>query len=315
MSLTAIIAYTVREAQSPFNTQEGRFCMSVNALHPFEQFLRAQDLSASSLRGYLGDMAKFVQWYEGWTGEPFDPTAMTTPAITRYRAHLQEQRLKPASINRYLVSIKKFCAWCVENDLLQRDPARSIKLVPETKPAPRKLTDREEHALMVAVEKYGTARDRAILIILLHTGVRAMELCNLQRADVTILGRAGSLAVRGGKRNKFRTVPLNPTARKALAQYLETENPSLWVFPSEKTGDRLSERALRFLVAKYAHLAKVPDVSPHDLRHRFGYRMAEKTPLHRLAQLMGHDSLDTTLIYVSATEKDLQAEVDKIAWE
>lgn len=41
--------------------------------------------------------------------------------------------------------------------------------------------------------------------------------------------------------------------------------------------------------------------------------MAERTPLHRLAQTMGHDSLDTTLMYVSATEKDLQAEVDKIA--
>ncbi len=40
------------------------------------------------------------------------------------------------------------------------------------------------------------------------------------------------------------------------------------------------------------------DVSPHDLRHRFGYRMAAMVPLHRLAQIMGHDSLDTTKIYV-----------------
>ncbi len=55
-------------------------------------------------------------------------------------------------------------------------------------------------------------------------------------------------------------------------------------------------------------------VSPHDLRHRFGYRMAALVPLHRLAQLMGHDSLDTTLIYARGTRSDLQQDVEKIAW-
>jgi integrase/recombinase XerC len=51
--------------------------------------------------------------------------------------------------------------------------------------------------------------------------------------------------------------------------------------------------------------AGVHDVSHHGLRLRFGYLMAESVPLHRLAQLMGHDSLDTTMIYVQATESDL----------
>ncbi|HFK1812576.1 TPA: integrase, partial [Bacillus cereus] len=46
----------------------------------------------------------------------------------------------------------------------------------------------------------------------------------------------------------------------------------------------------------------------------FGYVMAERTPLHRLAQIMGHDNLNTTLIYVKATQEDLQGEVEKIAW-
>ncbi len=60
--------------------------------------------------------------------------------------------------------------------------------------------------------------------------------------------------------------------------------------------------------------ARLADVSPHDLRHRFGYRMAESVPLHRMAQIMGHDSLDTTMIYVRATAGDLQREVEEIAW-
>ena len=65
---------------------------------------------------------------------------------------------------------------------------------------------------------------------------------------------------------------------------------------------------------RYAEKAKLPDVRPHDLRHRFGYRIAETVPLHRLAQIMGHNSLDTTRNYTRGTLRDLQQEVEKIAW-
>ena len=67
--------------------------------------------------------------------------------------------------------------------------------------------------------------------------------------------------------------------------------------------------------AKYAQRADIEDLRPHDLRHRFGYRMAEQVPLHRLAQIMGHDSLDTTTIYIQGTPQDLQQAVESIAWE
>ncbi len=99
---------------------------------------------------------------------------------------------------------------------------------------------------------------------------------------------------------------------------------SPWLFPSQKmpkgspedakTLAPITPRALGYIVQKYATLAKVEDLSPHDLRHRFGYRMADKVPMHRLAQIMGHDSLDTTMIYVKGTGADLQAAVEEIAW-
>ena len=119
-----------------------------------------------------------------------------------------------------------------------------------------------------------------------------------------------------GKRNKYREVPLNATARKALQEYMSTTSQdAAYLFLSEKTGEALTERGLGYLVKRYATAAKLSNVSPHDLRHRFGYRMAETVPLHRLAQIMGHDSLDTTMIYVRGTQKDLQKEIEKIAWE
>lgn len=72
--------------------------------------------------------------------------------------------------------------------------------------------------------------------------------------------------------------------------------------------------AVGYIVKKYARLSHVPDLSPHDLRHRFGYRMAEAVPLHRLAQIMGHDSLVTTKLYIQGTRHDLQQAVEIIAW-
>jgi hypothetical protein len=86
----------------------------------------------------------------------------------------------------------------------------------------------------------------------------------------------------------------------------------LVLFPSSKTCVALTERALGHLIYKYAAHARLADLSPHDLRHRFGYRMAEVVPLHRLAQIMGHDSLDTTLRYVQGTQQDIQNEIEKM---
>lgn len=54
-------------------------------------------------------------------------------------------------------------------------------------------------------------------------------------------------------------------------------------------------------------------LTPDDFCHRFGYRMAKTVPLHRLAQLMDHDSLDTTMLYVQGTRDDLQQVVETIA--
>jgi integrase/recombinase XerC len=91
-----------------------------------------------------------------------------------------------------------------------------------------------------------------------------------------------------------------------LEEYLATlPFDSISLFPSGKTKAALSERALGYIIKKYAERAKLVDVSPHDLRHRFGYRMAETVPLHRLAQIMGHDSLDTTRLYIQGTKQDL----------
>jgi len=286
-----------------------------------------QDLSGASRRNYASDLRQFAAWCEHSWGEgqdelrPFEPTAISTPTITAYRSYLQTVlSLRPATINRHLVSLKRYFGWAIDAGLLARDPSRVVKLIPSTPRPPRHLTDQEEEALVAAVSQHGTLRDRTLVVLALHTGLRAEELCQLQSNHVHVGRRSGLLSIYG-KRNKYREVPLNSTAREALSIYLATlplEAP--YVFPSRKRGRAgdvdgpLGERALVYILSKYAGWARVADVSPHDLRHRFGYRMARKVPIHRLAQLMGHDSLDTTLRYVHGTQQDLQQAVETIAW-
>ena len=175
--------------------------------------------------------------------------------------------------------------------------------------------NQQESSLIAAVEQSRSLRDRTIIVLMLHTGLRIGEVCGLQHKHIVIGERSGYLKI-WGKRNKYREVPLNITARKVLMEYLESlDDVYEYLFASQRTKGRLTTRALGYIVSKYAQQAKIDNLRPHDLRHRFGHRMAERTPLHRLAQIMGHDSLDTTMRYVMATQQDLQRDVDGIAWE
>lgn len=129
------------------------------ALDGYEQVLRREeDLTAVTIRNYLSDLRQFAAWCEsiwkrGHEEElSFAPAAVTTPTITDYRAYLQHTlRLKPASVNRALISLKRYFAWVTEVGQLKRDPAKVVKLVEQETPPPRHLNDQEEQALVSAV--------------------------------------------------------------------------------------------------------------------------------------------------------------------
>src|SRR5437588_60874 len=294
-------------------------------LNRYERRLRTEeDLSVVTIRNYLSDLRQFVAWCESvWQQSreemlSFTPEVVTTPTLIDYRTYLQQVlQLKPNSVNRSLVSLKRYFAWLVNTEQLKYDPTKVVKLVGEEASSPRHLDDQEEQALVATVTETGSVRDRAIIVLMLHTGLRARELCTLTRAQVKLGKRSGIIVVQG-KRNKYWEIPLNATARAVLLVYdpslQKQQSSTAPLFLSEKRHAQLTERGLGYVIKKYAERARVSDVSSHDLRHRFGYRMAESVPLHRLAQLMGHDSLDTTTLSIQGTKHDLQQAVETIAW-
>jgi integrase/recombinase XerC len=297
--------------------------LAQSALEAYRQHLSNEvDLRPATVRNYLSDLQHFMAWCEAVWSESQDRLPsfalerVATPTLTRYREHLQHDlQLRPATINRHLVSLKRYFSWATDGALIARSPASVVKLVPQTTRPAYHLADHEEAALVAAAEQTGSLRDRTLIVLMLHTGLRVNEVCSLQRNQVVVHKRGGYLKV-WGKRNKYREVPLNATARQALEEYLAVQTQEApFLFVSQRTGEQLTPRGVGFIIKKYAHQAGLAALRPHDLRHRFGYRMAETVPLHRLAQIMGHDSLDTTLIYIQGTAHDLQQAVEQIAWE
>lgn len=306
----------MKRTAQPQHSADGKLALAL-----YEQVLKhLEDLSPVTMRNSLSDLRQFLAWSENsWCERQencfFTPQAVAPSLLIRYRDYLQNRLgLKPSTVNRTLMSLKRYFAWTRKTQLIEADPASPITFVPKEATPPRHLSDEEEDALVATVNAVGTLRDQTMITLLLHTGLRAQELGTLTRRQVYLSKRNGTLRMIG-KRKKVREVPLNSTASSSLNQYLETlpqECQSL--FPSEKTHRALTGWALGHLVTNYAAQAQVADSSPHDLRHRFGYRMAEVVPLRRLAQIMGHDSLDTTMLYVRETRQDLQQEVEKITW-
>lgn len=269
------------------------------------------------MAGYLGEMSRFAHWHEQSTGAPFAPGAVTPLDVADYRRWLLGRGRKPATVNRALDALAAFFAWAASEGLAGADPTEGVRRVPEQRRTPRWLGRRELGAFVRAVHRYGGTRDVALVSLMLHGGLRVSEACSLKVSDLEVRERSGVVRVRG-KGGKYREVPLNATARRALAGYLAARGGpggDEWLFVSRK-GSRLSARAAERSVARYARLAGLEGVTPHALRHTFCKMLVDAgESLDRVAALAGHANLNTTARYTRPSLQDLERAVDRIAWE
>ncbi len=193
-------------------------------------------------------------------------------------------------------------------------PTENVKGVASAPRAPRWLEKREVGRLIRTVERHGTTRDLAIVLTLRHTGLRVSELCGLTRSGVEIAERKGALTVRSGKGGKFRVLPLNVDARRAIASYLDVR-PTVStdrLFVGQR-GEGVSSRAVELLVTKYARHANLEGVPPHTLRHSFGkHALDAGADLVSVAALLGHERLETTAVYTTPSQRDLERVVEKL---
>jgi integrase/recombinase XerC len=227
--------------------------------------------------------------------------------VTDFRSYLsREKRQAVSSVNRALVVIRKFFGWLVTEGKLSSNPAKQVKELRREPLAPKGLERAQVRKLLREIELRQDIRAGAIFGLMLYTGCRVSDLVNLELSDLLIGERSGSVVFRHGKGGKQRSVPLPLPARKALQDYLAVRPPveSTNVFIGER--GPITSDGVRCLCRKYSALIGVR-IHPHVLRHTMAKQFLASTgnDLVSLAQILGHENLQTTSRYSQRSEEQL----------
>src|SRR5712691_10727639 len=207
---------------TPLNTERKEW-VPQELLDLWQHHLREHDRSAGTVKKYTQAVARFLAWYEQEEQAPLQLSTLTPIALIGYRNELQHEQHKSAgTVNLQVSALRAWCGWLTEQGYLAADPAAHVKLVGGEASSSRKgLKSTQVNALLRQAQ---LSRDRernyAIVQVLLQTGIRLSECAALTFEDITIGERSGLLRVRAGKGNKARSVPVNASAREAIAAYV-----------------------------------------------------------------------------------------------
>ena len=303
----------------------------MDVLQEFEHFLREQDHSKLTIIGYLNDLRQFSRWFEQTNGETFTLQGVTPTDVREYRQHLLVVDCRKANtINRQLAALSCLMNWARQKGLVEHNPTENIHSIAQNKPGPRYLDKKEQYALQRAIEKdlqisrmrypkrwLTRLRDASLVTFLLHTGLRLNEALTLQLGDIQLAERKGQVLVRQGKGGRARTVPLNLDARNALQDWLAVrpgQGSHVWTQVEGESSDELSSRSVQRVLARIGQDAGLEHLTPHVCRHTFAKNLVDSgVGLEKVAALLGHSNLNTTRIYVTPNQKDLEQAVERLS--
>ena len=303
----------------------------MDTLTPFAQYLSDQDRSPLTASGYLADIKHFSTWFEQTNHEALSPKRVTPSDIKAYKQHLLVVDRRAAStVNRHLAALSAYFRWARETGQVHSDPTERVKSVQQVANAPKWLDKHEQFALQRAIERdlqlsklrypkrwLTRRRDASLVLFLLNTGLRLSEATALRLGDIQISERKGNVHVQNGKGGKQRNVPLNTDARNALQQWLDvrpvTGSEHIWL-AVESDSDSLSGRAVQRILQRYAQDAGLEELTPHICRHTFAKNLVNSgTGLEKVAALLGHANMNTTRLYITPDESDLEFAVEKLS--
>nr|WP_302227599.1 tyrosine-type recombinase/integrase [uncultured Marvinbryantia sp.] len=269
-----------------------------------------KELDEKTLKAYRIDLKQYFDFMQG--SEP------GKEEIEDYITKLHKT-YKQKTVKRKIASIRAFYGYLEEEEMIDENPFRRIKVkFKETLVLPRIIPRDEIEKLLnymykcsKLIEKRYCFRDIAVIEVFFATGARVYEISNL-KADCVDLN-SGLLRLMG-KGGKERYIQIGePEILKLLRKYY-SENvaqikASGYFFVNQR-GRRFTEQSIRNMMKKYTKMAGIErNITPHMFRHSFAtYLIEEGVDISCLQQILGHSSIKTTQIYIHvAAEK--QAEI------
>ncbi|MDE5418883.1 tyrosine-type recombinase/integrase [Labilibaculum sp. DW002] len=258
--------------------------------------------SKHTLVSYDCDLSQFFSFLSSYGIEESEIVDLNFKDVRKWIVFLMNDGCSARTVNRKLSSLKSFFKYLLRESLIQQNPMDRVVGPRQGKKLPDFVA---EHSMRLLQEiDFGEGfegiRDRLVVELFYHTGMRLSELMNLK---VSSFDRSASVVRVLGKRNRERIIPVSSNLETLLDEYLEVregvlEDGSDFLFVTKK-GVPVYEKLLYRIVTK--HLSKITTLSkksPHVLRHTFATHLLNNgAELNAIKELLGHSNLSATQIY------------------
>lgn len=262
---------------------------------------------------YVTDVSKLLN---ALAAADIDPTKATVDDLRTFMGDLHDLGIMPRSCARILSGIKNFYRYLRLEGIMETDPTELLESPSVGSRLPSVLSLEEIDALIAAMEDTPTGRrNRAIVETMYGCGLRVSELCALQISHIDF---SNAVMLIRGKGSKERLVPVNEVALTRIKNYVDTDRNDVPIVSVDadtvflnSRGRHLSRVMIFYILRDAAARAGIrTPLSPHTLRHSFATHLLEGgANLRSIQQMLGHESIATTQIYLHIENSRLRQEI------
>ena len=289
-----------------------------HALKDYEHYLKLErGLSDNSIQNYILDVEKLLH-YLSVNEISISPVQISTETIQQFVYHISKE-LNARSQSRVISGLRSFFSYLVFEDYRTDNPLELIESPKISRKLPDTISISEIEKIIEAIDLSTPEgeRNRAILETLYGCGLRVSELTELKLSDLFF--EEGFIKVTG-KGDKQRFVPIAPYTIKYINIYKEEIRNHLKIKPQatdilflNRRGNKLTRAMIFTIVRKLTEKAGISKkVSPHTFRHSFATHLLENgADLRAIQQMLGHESITTTEVYVHVDRSHLRKIMDE----
>jgi len=268
--------------------------------------------SAHTVRSYTNDLMGFLDFIDRYKKE-FDERIIDNKLVRSWIVTLLEEGVSVRSVNRKISTLKSYFKFLVQQGIIDVNPMSKVLSPKNKKRLPSFVEQSQMDMLLDNIDfgaDFSAVRDKFIIQLLYHTGIRLSELVNLKVDDFNLSNNTFKVI---GKRNKERIIPFSKEIKRSYNIYcnnrldIQTSGKTNYLFITEK-GKPVYEKLIYRVVHNYlSYVTTIEKKSPHVLRHTFATHMLNNgADLNAIKELLGHANLSATQVYTHNTFERLK---------